>query len=142
MELELREVTANAETWNAMWTQFAFGIILWLLGLFWIDAFDMGVTRTRARVITAPPCLPLMECNVQVEYLDDDTRVLKRAWIGLPMNRSQTQGDIVSIRYGPNIKPVLDERSGKPPVWVGKIVCGLGTLSLIFFVVLFYTAYL
>jgi hypothetical protein len=132
----LPPVTASDESWRLMWMYLATGISLWMLGLFWTDAFDVDVVRAPATVVNVPACLPFMECSVEVEYRDAGGKIQK-AWITAPHNRIMNEGDEVQVAYGPYIRgAVLDERRGKPPKWVGRIVCWIGTLCLVAFVAL------
>jgi len=127
------------ERWQLIWTYLATGIVLWMLGLFWVDAFDEPNTyRAEATVLTAPPSLPFRESNAEVQYLGQTG--LQKEWITTTYRLNP--GDTIPIIYGPNIETARDTSAGKPPRWVGKLVLVIGTVVLLLFINMVYVWYL
>jgi hypothetical protein len=122
------------------WMALATGILLWMLGLFWVDAFDPeDSARSQAIVLTAPPSLPFIEASAEVEYLG--AKGLERAWISTGDTRLAV-GDTIGVLYGPHMQTIRDDRCAKPPRWVGYLVLCIGTIFLLVFLDMVYVWYL
>jgi hypothetical protein len=131
----------NPQQQRQTWMLGLTGLLLWMIGLFWVDAFEVKAEKIDAIVVSAPACLAFMDCQAEVEYEDQHTHKRIRAWIPIPETMMLNEYDIVQIRHTDTTTELL-ERKAKPPAWIGTIAIIIGSIFLIMFIGMIYMVYI